>query len=812
MRTPFLAVLILLAVASSASAAETPPTLPPVPPPPAAARNTKAARTIWQPEKGRLIFEGGVSLDTPDFKVSADRVVVWMKTGDAAPTDTTPFRRAEVVAEGNVTFTRGDATVWADRVYFNADTNEILATKAQVKFAPGEQRRGGLPAENPATAPSSLPIYGRADEIWRSKDGPWVLRNGTVTTCSYGHPHVWVQARKTLIHARKEGEKGPRVESYGVSVWGPETIPILTKGGTPLIPWIPYLRDIQDIPIRRLTLGSSKGWGFYVLSEWDILKVMNLAGLSTADPPLDLDATIALDYYSDRGFGKGLALDYQGRTFEGDFLGYHLRDSGYDQNRYVPEARDRYWVRLRHRQQLPWDVRMDIRVDKSSDRGFIPEFFELESKEGDLQETYVHFRRMGPDTKWFGLTRPNWAATLTAKFHVNDFQGESTYLPRAAFYIIGEPVRGTPLTWTSKTEAAVLKWKPGEPDNRRQIDSDGELLPPPPHIPKPDDGPTTLRFDTVQQLDLPIKNDYFKLVPFAGVRFTAWSQHVDGHGIARFAPFAGFRASTQFARAYPNVRSSLLGIDGIRHIVIPEIRAYAVKETTQHASEFIQHDAVDSFDDYEIVALRLRNLLETHRNGRVVEFFTADLEARLFRRADRDNAGSGVSFLHRIRWRATEALTFTTDGEFASEPEGYIRLNTGLEIHPPDKRFLLVLQDRYIRKGPHTLIASLKAGLSANWMVVVDVRQDIAKYQPGTPDTQKGDTQFALSFIRDCHDYDVTFFFSRDTGKREGGGFGISLSPHGLGSSLFDRRRTSRFESTAPGSEFAGERTSVLPY
>lgn len=788
-----------LEAGAAPAAGEAIPPLPPVPGLEKAGIRTRA-KTSSVDREGRLLLEGNVAVTGSDFRVSADRAVVWLGAASegAPPGEERTYRKAEVFAEGLVTFERGPLTVWAERVYFNAQTMELYAKRAKARFKPPAKGQTGIKEEKTGLPPVSVPVYGFAEEVVHRPGGPWVARNGGVTICSYAHPHIWAGAGRIEIHERKEGERGPRVEAYNVTVYGPASPIPGTSRGTPFF-LLPYLRDVENIPLRSASAGSSKKWGWFVLTEWDVLKMADFFGLET-EVPFDLDVTASLDWYGDRGFGKGLGVEYGGKTFEGDFLGYHLRDRGVDSGKFVPEARDRYWVRWRHRQQLPWDVRMDVQVSKISDRGFLPEFFEQEAKEGPDQETYVYLRRMGPETSWLGRVRPNWAATLTAKVHVNGFQGETEYLPRAAFYVIGEPVlrsTGLPFVLTSKNEVGLLKLRTGDPDNRFTVTKSGRRVPPKRRRRKVPDGPWTFRADTWNTLELPIQTPYVKFVPFGGLRWTGYTRHVGGHGIDRIAPFLGFRSSAEFARVYPGVESALLDIHGLRHVVIPEVKAMWVPWAEAPPRKLIQHDSVDGFGEFSMISFELRNLFETRRKGRTVPLLSIDLEARTFPNGNRDNGGSTLTFEHDVTWHVSEAVSLKTDGVlWSGNPEGYRNVNAGIDIHPPGKRFHVLVQDRFVRNGPNTILGKLEMGLDENWSLAVEVSVDVSRGRSKRPAARQGETKAGLSLIRDCHDFDLIFYVEQDTGQnagRAGASFGVSLAPKGIGASMFDRRRGSRF-------------------
>src|SRR5262249_21405525 len=144
-----------------------------------------------------------------------------------------------------------------------------------------------------------------------------------------------------------------------------------------------------------------------------------------------------------------------------------------------------------------------------------------------------------------------------------------------------------------------------------------------------------VRADTFQQLLLPVTLfDWLNVTPFAGGRFTYYSQ-ATGPGAytleqQRWVFDTGAEVSFKASRIFEGAHSSLLDVNGIRHIVQPAFQYVYVPKPNVRPPELPQFDyqlpslellpitfpdynSIDTIDSENTLRLSIRNKLQTKR-------------------------------------------------------------------------------------------------------------------------------------------------------------------------------------------------------
>ena len=161
------------------------------------------------------------------------------------------------------------------------------------------------------------------------------------------------------------------------------------------------------------------------------------------------------------------------------------------------------------------------------------------------------------------------------------------------------------------------------------------------------------RADVFHQLTLPHTfGGWLSFVPRVGGRLTYYGdtgQFVDevhngvSQSVLRTAAAvlrpdfnAGFESSFKFSRAFENVQSRMVGLDGLRHVVQPYVN-FSYNYSGEDPSHILQFDrlnpstelppidfpqfnSVDSIDSWTILRLGVRNRLQTRRNGNTLNW------------------------------------------------------------------------------------------------------------------------------------------------------------------------------------------------
>ncbi|MEE9371249.1 MAG: LPS assembly protein LptD, partial [Sedimentisphaerales bacterium] len=383
----------------------------------------------------------------------------------------------------------------------------------------------------------------------------------------------------------------------------------------------PYMRSNMqrpDVPLKSIHAGHDSTWGTSVQTQWHLSRMLGLR------EPEGTESTLALDYYSKRGVGGGAEIKYAREDHFGRIGGYIIRDRGEDRlgrhssrrNLKPPrELRGQFF--WRHRHFLPYNWQATMGVGYSSDEHFLEEYYRSEFNAGAERETYIHMKRL----------EDNWALSLMGKGRLNDFADEKEELPGVEFHLTGQSLFDDRFTFYSDTEVSRLRQRIGN-EHSIAINED--------------------HFTFASQraeLDMPVRMDSFKVVPFVAGTFGYDDRSgfrrslVDGSYTGRFGDDkvwlgeAGVRIGTQYWKVYPDIKSRLWDLNGLRHIIKPQLTAVYYEES----------DLVVNQRDTLNVAVSQR--LQTKRgpadNQRMVDWLRLDMDVTLVEDSSHDAGTSG---------------------------------------------------------------------------------------------------------------------------------------------------------------------------
>jgi LPS transport system D len=560
---------------------------------------------------------------------------------------------------------------------------------------------------------------------------------------------------------------GYRIQSPGIRI---QAEPITTPMGRPESPQRNFRYEIDesvfflgDLPLLTTPPYSGNtaenfGQGWIRSASIDSSRQFGPAARVTLGTAIDLDGRnwgdlrIPVQYLLDRGPGLGVDLRY---SRDGEYAGFlqtfYQRDKGQDELFGTPPDKDRGRVTWRHRHFLPEHIQLDLEFSKISDRGYLPEYREGEFKSEKPQETLAYLKRAHETT----------AFTLVAKGRVNDFFTQLEERPRFGYNLFSYP---------------ILDF---DEDHSLYFDADYEVG----NLRRVYDDELGLRDVEATRVDLdnvvsaPFFLGFLKLEPFAGLRYTYYDRgRVVSDDRHRVGFTWGARATAEFSRTF-DVTGGLFDLDGLRHIILPEIEYRRVQYVSRDQADFVQLDAVDAFSEREEIVFALRNRLQTfwETNGQrqVVNFVDLDLEWRLFPQADRDNFGEtfgnlDVDFL----WRLSPRLLYVLDFEYSFRLDTMEIFNTTIGWEANQNLFLGLGYRRYVDVNDVVL------GI-ARWRV--DER--LGLIATSGYDFQEGASQDHRIAVQRIGE-DWVFEVELDYDNRGGIGFGISFTPR----ALFDPR------------------------
>jgi hypothetical protein len=502
--------------------------------------------------------------------------------------------------EGNVLLTRGEQMIRAPQLYYDFENDRALILDAVMR----------------TTVPDrSLPIYVRAKEIRQLSSTEYVADKAKISTSEFYTPAVYVEAGKVVLvdrtprmeNLRSTGPLAGEYTAYNTT---------LNVEGVPVFYW-PYsqgnFQQTENL-LRAARFGYDSTFGAAFQTKWYLF---NLLGLQT---PEGWDSALRLDYFTKRGPGVGVDFDYNTENYYGMFRGYYINDHGKDElgpyNSGYPPNDNRGRITWRHRQYLPQDWELTLEVGYLSDPNFLHQYFEHEFYTDKPEETLIYLKKQ----------RDNWAFTLLNQYRIDNFLTQTESLPDAAFHLIGEPL-GEFASVFSENRVGAVRYLP----DRRRLYSEGRAD-------NTSRSPLTFRALTRDEIDVPLKLGAVNVVPFATGRLADWCHSpFDGNKGQAFGNI-GARAGTQFWRLFEDVRSRLLDLYGIRHIIKPEFTGW-VGGSNVDSFELYPFDrpldeSIEGVNGFSGASVAVRQRWQTKRGGpgqwRVVDWITLDVQAAFF--------------------------------------------------------------------------------------------------------------------------------------------------------------------------------------
>jgi hypothetical protein len=504
---------------------------------------------------------------------------------------------------GDVIMTEGLRTIRADEMYYDFVDKRGVAVNAAVRtFDVG---RG-------------IPIYLRAAKLKQLSEGRYAANNIVLTTSEFYLPQISLEASSALVtdNTTIDQQAGQtRDSSYDVQMRDVR----LKAGKTTFLYW-PFMRaDLErpDIPLKSMRVGHDSIWGTSVESRWYLSRLLGL------QEPEGTDGTFELDYYAKRGVGAGVDVDYAQEDRLGHIIGYIIDDRGEDRLgredirkdlKPPQELRGRFgWV---HRVFMPYNWQVTMGINYESDENFVESYYRREFNIGPDRETYVHLKRI----------ENNWGLSFLGKGRLNDFADEMTEYPTGEYHLTGQSIFNDKLTLYSDTQGGQY----------RQLIGDF-------HTTAISEEPFVFATHRTE-IDMPMRLVGAKVVPYIAGTLgyddrsgfnrslvdgsNAGTANEDVVGIGE----AGVRLSSEYWKTYRGVRSRLWDLDGLRHIVRPELAAAVYGESDIAVK---QHDAV-----YLGLSQRLQTKRGPANNQRTVDWMRLNLGATWVTDAEERSASS----------------------------------------------------------------------------------------------------------------------------------------------------------------------------
>lgn len=556
--------------------------------------------------------------------------------------------------------TLSEQRLTSDRVYYEFATDRAITTAAVLH----------------TTDPTkTLPITMRAAAVRQLAIGEYEADQVELSTSNFATPSYSIKADKTYIRQHDAGD------AYGQRTDFEASSATFRAFGVPMF-YLPYVGGEltqRGQPLRQLTLGSTRGFGLGVQSEFGLFETIGQA------PPTGLDASYHLDYFGDRGPALGLDAKYegghvtdvtrQGWNFKGDFTSYLVKDHGNDRlNRYrseIPNEDDdgatfghpnyRGRVQWQHQHFLPDDWQVQWRAGLISDNTFLEEWYENQFDTGLPSNLSAYLKRQR-DTEALTFLleyQPNNFVT-TAEGLQERFPGsrdgtatpgffgdkpfEIDRLPEIGYFRVGDAVSEDKFTFFSENRLSGLRMnETGEGLNEYGFRFRRESVTVPERfaytgIPSYGYTGTTDdyvgRLDTRQELDFPFDAGQFKAVPYVFGRYTGYSDSPDRGAINRIMAGAGLRVTTAFWNVDDSVENDFFDVHRVRHVIEPEAHLFTSVASVDRDDVYIFDEEVDGISDISAGSFWVRQRWQTKRGGpsrwRSVDFLAVNMGVNVF--------------------------------------------------------------------------------------------------------------------------------------------------------------------------------------
>jgi LPS-assembly protein len=508
---------------------------------------------------------------------------IYVKYGDTvmmADNATLNQESGDAIADGHVRIQQGDQIWIGEHIRYNFKTHRMQS----------EQFRTGKP-----------PVFAQGEmSEGNSTNRVYDARHTLVTSDDVSDPAFYMRSSHVRI-----------VPGKYVEMWNA----VMFVKGVPVF-YLPYYKRNIGNRANNLNLmpGYRSSYGPYLLMTY----VWYWGE--------DADGQIHLDYREARGPGLGPDVNlHLGRAGELSFKYYYMHDSNPGQTTgtnnltsfgAIPENRQRFYLSY---QSTPLtNLNVKAMVNYQSDPLFLHDFFEGDYRENPQPPTFVEVNKY-----W-----NNWSLDAEATPRILNFFDQVERLPDVKLTGFRQQVFNTPVYYESESSIGYF----------RKVFADTNGL-----APNINANFSAARADTFHQLLVPYTFlGVLNVTPRVGGRFTYYSD--DGgpggtHGETYRTVFnTGVDTSFKVSRLWPDVKSSLLDVDGLRHIMEPSVSYIFVPNPSTPPPQLPQFDSelpgltippiqfpdynnIDSIDSQNVMRFGLRNTLQTKRDGQVENLF-----------------------------------------------------------------------------------------------------------------------------------------------------------------------------------------------
>mgnify|MGYP001493310891 CR=1 FL=1 len=689
-------------------------------------------------------------------------------------------------AEGDVLVRMPGQTLRGTHVFLDFRTGRAYLVDAELRGTAGEE------------AGRRIPFAVRADIVRGTARDRYEAEGARFTTCDYDDPHY------AFVTDRLELDFSNEYVAFETGWW-----PAL-RVDTPLGDDVPVLalpklggRTFETRPLQSIDFGRSDRFGTSLELTWG-------GDLRDDGRAKWGDWRLHTDYRSRRGAGIGVDLDLIGDEHGGEHDALELRSmfqrdsarvddyserpfDGRDHSRH-DRGRFALWGRQRGGEGalLPDGWVLEGALATYSDRGYLPEYERDRTATGPQQETFLSARGAWGDQGVSLLASgriDDEAVALVRRpddLFLTDYAVQTQALPSLTYHLIGRPIVSADTTGFAPV---VLSVQANASEMDRDYDEVTETLF------KRTLGwhhERTARGDLETRVDTPFSLGPIRVVPSFGGSATAYDA-ANGFGNRtfgtrdidsdeRWSSFGAVRAGVEAHRVFSDVESSALSLHGLRHVVSLDTQYFQRFAVSEESDSFQANDLIDPLDEVEIGSVRLRNRLQTKRDGEVVDWldyevrfleFFDDYEAarapfglredlpqplqRLDLPGEEKYAGrllDGAAYhQHRARLALLPRVWLFGEGDYDMDRERWETTGAGMRW-AIDDRLSVYLGRRAIFDDSRIWTLRADYRLTGKWTISVQ-QQENTRQRDRSFDTK-------ISLYRRAHDLTVAFEFDSD--------------------------------------------------
>ena len=626
--------------------------------------------------------------------ISADRIVAWTQADGSSRLDSgeavlqSADSRFQVYLEGNIVIRHKQNTVTASHAFFDANNDRALMMNAELRaFIP---QTGGY-------------VRVRAERMRQLSADRFHAQNAWATTSPYGVPGYRMQSSDIFV---EPGIATPWIGAdpstgqplMSQSTWITSLNNKLLIGETPIF-WLPRISapaEDPGIPVRNVTVGQDRIFGFQVKTVWDLTKLLGMPKQS------GMEWDLLANYMSKRGPGIGTATRYQGQSVWGSYQGdgtiYYQYDSGtdnlgLDRRALNPKSSNRGIATYQHRQQLPQNGLLFGEIGYISDRNYLEQFDEQRFDTGKDIETVLGVRQ----------DAGAYSGMLWGKTELNQFEASTQWLPRADLYSFSQPLFNGLAYWSSHSSVGYADM------NTMRAPTDPADPFTPLGLPYMTDASGLVAMSR-HELDAPFMIGPVNIDPYVMGEAAYWDSGFNGDSVDRYLLNAGVRARLFAWKVMPFVNSQIFNLRGLAH-KHETIFEYSYTDVSRGINEIPQYNEIDEnsqerfrtryatqifpgvipnefnprnyairngaglwtsapyhelADNQQVLRLSFRNRLQTKagppNSERIRDWMIWESGLSFFPKADRDNFGEDFGLIfNRFRWNISDRTSILGD-------------------------------------------------------------------------------------------------------------------------------------------------------